>query len=437
MNRMARLLLYRGEKVERQNMIWNMIGSFCYAFASMVLSFLVMRLAGEEQGGIFSFGYSTLGQQLFIVAYFGIRPFQITDGKGEYSFGDYLRHRKLTCLLALAGGGSYLTLLAALGRYSPEKAVILVLLVFYKVADGYADVYESEFQRQGSLYLTGKSNCFRTILSVSVFTLFLAMGGELLSACLAAAGAQVGGFFLFNYGVAKALPGMDWKRGNGQTRRLFSETSLLFVSVFLDFYVFSAAKYAIDSRMTDSASGYFNLIFMPTSVIYLVANFVIRPFLTRLTVLWNGRRFSDFLRQLARIGLIILGLTVLAVGLTALLGGWVLGIMEGILGPGYEGSLTIYSGAFTAIVLGGGFYAMANLMYYALVIMRRQKAIFGVYCFGAAAAFVLSGWMVGRWKIMGAALCYLVLMLFLTAGFGICTWIFYRREKGEHCGNER
>ena len=148
MNRMARLLLYQGEKVERQNMIWNMIGSFCYAFASMVLSFLVMRLAGEEQGGIFSFGYSTLGQQLFIVAYFGIRPFQITDGKGEYSFGDYLRHRKLTCLLALAGGGSYLTLLAALGCYSPEKAVILVLLVFYKVADGYADVYESEFQRQ-------------------------------------------------------------------------------------------------------------------------------------------------------------------------------------------------------------------------------------------------------------------------------------------------
>ena len=437
MNRMARLLLYRGEKVERQNMIWNMIGSFCYAFASMVLSFLVMRLAGEEQGGIFSFGYSTLGQQLFIVAYFGIRPFQITDGKGEYSFGDYLRHRKLTCLLALAGGGSYLALLAALGRYSPEKAVILVLLVFYKVADGYADVYESEFQRQGSLYLTGKSNCFRTILSVSVFTLFLAMGGELLPACLAAAGAQVGGFLLFNRSVAKALPGMNWKRGNGQTRRLFSETGLLFVSVFLDFYVFSAAKYAIDSRMTDSASGYFNLIFMPTSVIYLVANFVIRPFLTRLTVLWNGRRFSDFLRQLARIGLIILGLTVLAVGLTALLGVWVLGIMEGILGPGYEGSLTIYSGAFTAIVLGGGFYAMANLMYYALVIMRRQKAIFCVYCFGAAAAFVLSGWMVGRWKIMGAALCYLVLMLFLTAGFGVCTWIFYRREKGEHCGNER
>ena len=48
-------------------MIWNMSGSFFYAFASMVLSFLVLRIAGEEQGGIFSFGFSTVGQQMFLL----------------------------------------------------------------------------------------------------------------------------------------------------------------------------------------------------------------------------------------------------------------------------------------------------------------------------------------------------------------------------------
>ena len=174
---------------------------------------------------------------------------------------------------------------------------------------------------------------------------------------------------------------------------------------------------------------------MPTSVIYLVANFVIRPFLTRLTLLWNGRRYQDFLRQLLRIGGVILGLTAAAVGLTVLLGEWVLGIMEQILGSGYEGSLRVYGPAFTIIVLGGGFYAMANLMYYALVIMRRQKAIFFVYLTGAAAAFLLSGSLVERWAMMGAAVCYLILMIFLTAGFGLCTFCFYGHEKGEQGGN--
>lgn len=416
-------------------MIWNMVGSFVYAFASMVLSFLVMRLAGEEQGGIFSFGYSTLGQQLFIVAYFGIRPFQITDGKGEYSFGDYLSHRHLTCALALAGGAAYLGLLWGMGRYSASKAAVLFLLVAYKVIDGYADVYESEFQRQGSLYLTGKSNCFRTILSVGVFTAVLAAKGSLLAACLGAVAAQMAGVILFDLSVLSALPNLERRRGAGKIRGLFGETWLLFLSVFLDFYIFSAAKYAIDGHLTDGASGYFNLIFMPTSVIYLVANFVIRPFLTRLTVLWNGGKLQEFLRQLLRIGLIILGLTICAVGLTALLGKWVLGIMERILGEGYEGSLRVYSPAFTAIVLGGGFYAMANLMYYALVIMRRQRAIFLVYLLGAAAAFLMSGYLVEKWEIMGAAVCYLILMLLLTAGFGLCTCCFYRHKKGEQVGN--
>ena len=46
------LLLRTGGDKERENVIWNIIGSFCYAFASMVLSFLVLRIIGKEQGGI-------------------------------------------------------------------------------------------------------------------------------------------------------------------------------------------------------------------------------------------------------------------------------------------------------------------------------------------------------------------------------------------------
>ena len=97
MNKLTGALLKTGGNREKQNMLWNMAGSFCYAFASMVLAFLVMGIIGDEEGGTFSFGFSVLGQQMFILAYFGIRPFHITDGTGEYSFGEYLHHRYLTC----------------------------------------------------------------------------------------------------------------------------------------------------------------------------------------------------------------------------------------------------------------------------------------------------------------------------------------------------
>lgn len=221
MKNLTKRLLYKGDNVARANVIWNIAGSFVYAFASMVLSFLVIRMAGEEKGGIFSFGYSTLGQQLFLVAYFGIRPFQITDGKGEYSFGEYREHRNMTCMLALVAGALFLTARTiafrkGIGDYTAGKCMILLLLVIYKVIDGYADVYESEFQRQGCLYLTGKSNFFRTIFSVAVFTVTLGAFNHLLFACLMAVAAQAMGVFLFDLDVIHALDHVDWTITKGK-----------------------------------------------------------------------------------------------------------------------------------------------------------------------------------------------------------------------------
>jgi len=248
-------------------------------------------------------------------------------------------------------------------------------------------------------------------------------------ACGAAAAAQAAGVILFNLSAIGRLRGVDWEKHNGKSRQLFVQTGLLFLSVFLDFYIFSAAKYAIDSNLNDAASGYFNLIFMPTSVIYLVANFVIRPFLTRLTVLWTEGEFRDFRNLLGRIGALIAGLTVLAVGGTLLLGKWVLSIMELLLGTGYEGRLIPYHMAFVLIVLGGGFYAFGNLMYYALVIMRQQKRIFAVYAAVAVCAVFLAPFLVRKMEITGASAAYLSFMTLLMAGFTANTLWIYWREK--------
>ncbi len=420
------LLMRTGPDREKQNILWNMAGSFCYAFASMVLSFLVMGLAGEDEGGIFAFGYSTFGQQMFILAYFGIRPFQITDGAEEYRFGDYLHHRYATCLLAAAAGAGYLMV----SGYTPYKAAVIFLLVCWKTADGFADVYESEFQRRGHLHLTGKSNTFRTILSVGTFLAALLRSKSLIWACVAGVAAQAGGILLFDILVAERLPGVDFSWDKGRIRPLTAQTLLLFVSVFLDFYIFSAAKYAIDTCMDDKASGYFNIIFMPTSVINLAAGFVIRPVLTDLTGRWNRGQVREFAGRLLGISRIIGALGLLAVVLAAGLGQPVLWVLEQVLGSGYEGSLTRYHIPFVLIIIGGVCYGFLNLHYYALVIMRRQKAIFGIYAALALLAAVLAPALVRREGIMGAAGAYLILMAVMAAAFAVGTWGGIRSARG-------
>lgn len=424
MKHWTHLLMKTGMSLEKENMIWNMTGSFFYAFASMVLSFLVLRIAGEEQGGIFSFGFSTVGQQMFLLAYFGIRPFHITDGTKQYRFGDYLHHRYVTCALALLLGAGYL---ACIG-YSWQKAQIIFLLIVYKVIDGFADVYESEFQRQGCLYLTGRSNTFRTILSVGIFLATLVSGAGLFAACAAAVLGQIAGVVLFDIVVLRELKRVDYGWSAKQGVSLTASSILLFVSVFLDFYIFSAAKYAIDAHLGDAASGYFNVIFMPTSVINLAAGFVIRPFLTYLTDCWNEHRFSDFKKKLLTIMAVIGGLTVLAVGGTVVLGRPVLALLEWLLGKSYSGTLTALWPAFIMIVLGGGFYAVLNLYYYALVILRRQKLIFGIYAVLTMLAAILAPRLTVALGIFGAAFAYLILMIVMAAGFVGGAWFEIQKE---------
>ena len=424
MKHWTHLLMKTGMSLEKENMIWNMTGSFFYAFASMVLSFLVLRIAGEEQGGIFSFGFSTVGQQMFLLAYFGIRPFHITDGTNQYRFGDYLHHRYVTCAMALLLGAGYL---ACIG-YSWQKAQIIFLLIVYKVIDGFADVYESEFQRQGCLYLTGRSNTFRTILSVGIFLATLVSGAGLFAACAAAVLGQIAGVVLFDIVVLRELKRVDYGWSAKQGVSLTASSILLFVSVCLDFYIFSAAKYAIDAHLGDAASGYFNVIFMPTSVINLAAGFVIRPFLTYLTDCWNEHRFSDFKKKLLTIMAVIGGLTVLAVGGTVVLGRPVLALLEWLLGKSYSGTLTALWPAFIMIVLGGGFYAVLNLYYYALVILRRQKLIFGIYAVLTVLAAILAPRLTVALGIFGAAFAYLILMIVMAAGFVGGAWFEIQKE---------
>jgi len=406
----------------KRDLLWNTLGSLTYAAAIAVLAFLVMRMAGAEDGGIFGFGYSTFGQQMFIIAYFGIRPFHITDVAGEYSFREYRKARIVTTIISVAVAALYLGILSALGRYTLRKALIILLLSLIKIADGYADVYECECQRGGVLWRGGRELCFRTLLFSGVFLGVLAVTKDLLAAGAAAVLTQVIVIIIFRKrletaGITKTAVALA---SDGTWKALLSSTLLLFFSVFLDFYVFSGAKYAIDLKLDDAASGVFNILFMPTSVIYMLANFVIKPFMTRMAKSLSDGDKAGFAKTRRTIAGIILGLTAVACLLAAFLGNWALGIFELLLGSAYAGQLTRYSGEFFLIILGGGLYALANLYYYILIIRRQQKTVFFVYLAVALLTLVAAPLLVEAFEITGAAIAYAAMMSALVCGMKIC-----------------
>ena len=166
-------------------------------------------------------------------------------------------------------------------------------------------------------------------------------------------------------------------------KALFSSSVFLFLSVFLDFYVFSSSKYAVDAVLGSSSSGIYNLLFMPSNFIYLLANFIIRPALPTLAALWQSGDKLRFKKEESSLMKKVLLLSLLLFGLAVLLSPLALWILEKLLGSAFSGKITGERWTFCLLILGGCFYALANLEYYILVTKRQQKRIFTGYALGA------------------------------------------------------
>ena len=401
----------------KKDFIWNTLGSAVYSLSSLVLSFAAMRILGGNDGGIFAFGFSTFGQHMFIIAYFGMRPFHITDVKGEYSYGDYEKSRIKTVLLAGAFSLIFLAVLYALGRYTFEKALCILSLAIYKILDGFADCAECECQRKGVLWRGGRELALRSAVCALVLLSGLILTKDILIPALTADAVSLIIILIFRARLKKDGILYDEKEGAGD-RLLLRNTCLLFLGVFLDFFIFSSSKYAIDLKLTDTESGIFNILFMPTNIIYLAANFIMKPFLTPLAADYESGDEKAFSKKKRMLTFMITGFTVVCAAAAVFLGRPALSVCEKITALS-AGTLTGHQGELVLIMAGGGLYALANLFYYILVIERRQKAIFTVYFTVSAIAAVLSVFLTGRYGLTGAACSYTALMSVLAFIFNI------------------
>ena len=195
----------------------------------------------------------------------------------------------------------------------------------------------------------------------------------------------------------------------------------------MDFYIFSASKYAIENCMADRDLAVYGAIFMPTSVINLVAGFVIRPYLTKLSLSWETGRLSQYAKQIRQLAAIIAALTVLALG-----GAWLLGIpVLSLLYSNLSYALTSCRPALLLIILGGALNAFMNLFYYSLIIMKKQRLILLGYGLTALLAVLFSDGFVIWGGIFGGALIYVLLQAALTAVFALSAGMVFKKKKGE------
>ena len=393
------------ETSQARDYFWNTTASLMLSLTTAVLLLVVKRTAGLEAAGVFTIA-NTVGQQFQALGMYEVRTYHVTDARHRFSFGTYLATRLVTVGAMVAG----IIVSAALSGDGLMAAVLIALIACLRVFDAFEDVFYCELQREGRLDIAGKACFLRTLTTIGVFSVVLALGGSMLTAAAITLVASLVVMLGAYLPPARRLFPLGPRWEPRPIIRVLAECLPLFLASFIALYLANAPRFAIDRYLDNAQQGYFAIIFMPAFTINLLSFVIFRPLLTQIADRWIGADRAGF-AAIVRRGLLGTFVAFVAVALvTYTVGAPILGF---VYGTDVSGSML----ELMVLVAGGALNAAGVILYYALTTMRLQRLVFAGYIIAAAAITVLCLLLVPTYGLLGASLAYAGAMAILAAAF--------------------
>lgn len=400
--------LLHSNDIKKSSFIWNMTGSMLVAFQSVILLMIITRTVGLIDAGIFTIAYANANLFLNIGKY-GMRNFQVSDVRHQFSFSEYHTSRCITTLAMLIASVVYVLWSAFANEYSFEKTAIIIWMCIFKLPDAIEDVYYGDYQKKGRLDVGGKALALRLLLTLVLFSICLVLFKNLLWSLIIA---TIVTFLIMVYFIRITRKNFyeEPYKDNRNIFILLKQCFPLAMGAFLSFYIGNAPKYAIDSMLSDEIQACYGFIAMPVFVIGLLNGFIFNPILYKISELWNKNKIKEFLSRVAVQVVIIVLITLICI-----IGAYIIGIP--VLSLLYNTDLSSYKIELILLLLGGGFLGLTGLLSTVITIIRCQTGLLYGYGLVALLAFVFSNPIVSKFQMRGAALLYVFLMLLLSVCF--------------------
>lgn len=374
---------------------WNTIGSVCNAASSFLLLIFVTRICGDYEAGIFALAFAN-AQLLLTIGKFGMRAYQSTDINSRISFSTYLNSRFITCFVMIITSILY----TYFANYSIYNVLIFMSVSFIKMVDALEDVFHGLFQQKGRIDIAGKKLSIRNFITICLFILVLVITKSLLITCTMTALISLVICIVINLPIANHYDKVKIIIDKNSLFVLFKSCFPLFIGSFLSLFIYNIPKYTIDYYYEFDIQTYYSILFMPAFMINLVSDFIFRPLLTEIAVLWNQNKKRIFINYITKLLLGIIGITIIVV-----IGGYLIGLR--ILSILYGVNLDAYYKEFIVLLIGGGFSAGVYLLFNVLIAIRKHLRLVLGYSIGAIIGLILCPILVKNFSMLGASITYL------------------------------
>ena len=396
---------------EKKNFLWNVIGLSFSAFVSLFLLIIVKRINGIDTAGIFTYAFS-LCCLFYIASNFYSRTFQVSEYKREYSFNDYFIARVIFNIVSFI----VVILFSFISGFNKYKLLVIGLIMVYKCIESICDSIFGQIQIEGNLYKTGISYTLKSLLGVLVFLLIDIYTKDLL---LSIVGLFVVSLIvLFTYDIPSLeckFPKLKFNKE--KFIKLMVITFPVFLYTFLQNYLSNSQKMVMTYFINNEMQTIFGILIMPATMLLLVGNYIIMPFINDLTDKFKNKKYKEFDKVVNKICIAVFG-----IGLVCTLAAYLLGIP--VLNFIYNIDLSEYRLMLVVILLGAIFNSIIMVLSNILTILTINKKQTIIYIIMSIIATLITIFMAYNYKIIGLCYSYLIVFVLLF----IIYFIVYKRH---------
>lgn len=386
------------EKNLKKNTIWNIIGTGINAFASLIFMIIVTRINNIYEAGIFSFAFSSATLFNVIGTYAG-RVYQVTDTKG-ISNKEYIINRLITCFSMIIVAIAFVIIRG----YELYKIVVILLLCVLKMLEAFCDVIYGFFQKENNLYKVGVSLTAKNIIGLIVFFVVDFYSKNIIIAISSFIFVYILFMIAYDFYVSNFRQQMIGKVKKENVIYILKNGFPIFCQTFLNIYIINASKYAIDNIMPDNYQTIFGIIVMPATMMLLVTQFMVHPFLNVITNYVKENEYKSLNKLIIKISLIIVGLGVIAIVFCYFIGIYILELIYGI-------SLVEFNSCLSIILAGSICSALTSIVLTVLIAMRKNIIQMIVYAGISIFTLIISNLLVKNLGIIGASINYALTMI--------------------------
>lgn len=392
----------------RKNFIWNTVGTTINAFNSLFFMIIVTRINGINDAGIFTYAFSTACLFNVIGIYSG-RVYQVTDNS-EITDNDYFINKIITCFIMLLVTIAFL----CIKGYSIWKTSIILVLCVLKTIEAFSEVIYAFFQKKDELYKVGISFTLKNVIGLIAFLIANLLTKNVLFSSIVLLVTYFLIMLIYDLKNVDKKPfsikRINWKNIWAIFQRGFFSFSLSFLTM----YIINIPRYAIDDMMTNEFSSIFGIIIMPASVMVLISQFILHPFLLNLR-----NYISDNNTKGLRLLITKMTSAILLIGILILVVAYFLGIP--ILEFVYNIDLFHYKNSLMVVIVGSVMYGIVNLLSNILISMRVIFKQVIVYAMIAMMSLTISNVLIQTNGVEGACQSYCIVMLINLISFIILT----------------